>query len=321
MSEFEAPKGRLTVIGESFVDITAGQSNPVPLVRPAGGPLNVAVAAARLGLEVTFVTNYANDLHGHLIEKHLLSSGIAGIACGSVPTSTVTRTLDPKGIADCSASVSWDINGASVPAQAAIEESTHIHTGSLAAVLPPGNNATFALVEAAKERATISYDPNLRTSITPDAVTIRRQVELFVATSDIVRIREEDLSELYPDMTPMKSLQGWLDLGPAVLILTRGADGPVIFSRKGCVAMPGETLPVAYPEGAGESFMAALIAGLSQLHALAASARTRLYSLELPQLHALAAYANHAAAITCSRPGAAFPHIVELGPLSIPQTW
>jgi fructokinase len=318
MSDIEASKERLTVIGESFIDIITSQTDPSPLMRPAGSPINVAVGAARLGLAVTFVTHYADDPHGNLIEKHLKFNNIKGINCGIGPTSTVVTALDPEGIADYSVSIRWDINGASLPAQAAIEESMHVHTGSLAAALPPGNNGTFALIEAAKERATISYDPDFRHSLTSNATTIRRQVELFVAASDVVRVREEDLDWLYPNRTPYKSLQSWLDYGPAVVVLTRGADGPVILSRKGYAAMPGEALPVTYPVGAGESFMAALISGLAQLEALGVKSRTRLYSLELPELHALAAYANQAAAITCSRPGLEPPHMFELGPLRIP---
>lgn len=318
MSDIEAPKERLTIVGESFVDIITSDGDTTPLVRPAGGPINVAVAAARLGLGVTFVTHCANDPHGNLIEKHLKSNSVNGINCGIGPTSTLVTALDPEGIADCSGSIRWDINGASLPAQAAIEESMHVHTGSLAAVLPPGNNATFALVEAAKERATISYDPDFRPCLTPDATTIRRQVELFVAASDVVRVREEDLDWLYPNRTPYNSLQSWLGYGPAIVVLTRGADGPVILSRKGYAAMPGEAVPVTYPVGAGESFMAALISGLAQVQALGAKSRARLYSLDLPELHALAAYANHAAAITCSRPGPEPPDIFELGPLRIP---
>jgi fructokinase len=319
MFDIAATNESLTVVGESFIDVVTSQNNPTPLIRPAGSPVNLAVAAARLGLAVTLVTHFANDPHGHLIQRHLTSNSVIGINWGTGPTSTVLTTLDPDGTADCSVSIRWDVNVASLAAQAAIEQSTHVHTGSLAAVLPPGNNATFALVEAARERATISYDPNFRHSLTPDAPINRRQVELFVAASDIVRAREEDLSWLYPDVTPMKSLQSWLELGPAILILTRGADGPVILSRKGCIAMPGEIVPLAYPVGAGESFMAALLAGLGQIQALGARSRPRLHSLGLPELHTLAAYANHAAAITCSRPEAEFPAIFELGPLSIPQ--
>ncbi|MBT2550805.1 PfkB family carbohydrate kinase [Arthrobacter sp. ISL-65] len=317
MPDIEALKADLTVVGESFVDIITSHNDPLPLVRPAGSPINLAVGAARLGLAVTLVTHYANDWNGHLIEKHLKSNSVIGINCGIGPTSTLMTALDAEGNAEYSASIGWDIHGASLPAQAAVEESTHIHTGSLAAVLPPGNNATFALVQAAREHATISYDPNFRPSFTPDATTIRRQVELFVTASDIVRVREEDLSWLYPDSIPLKSLQSWLHHGPALVVLTRGADGPVILSRKGCAAMPGESLAVPYPSGAGESFMAALISGLAQLKALGARSRTRLYSLGLRDLHALAAYANHAAAITCSRPGAEPPDILELGPLSV----
>lgn len=317
MSNIEALKADLTIVGESFVDIITSHNDPLPLVRAAGSPINIAVGAARLGLRVTLVTHYGNDRHGHFIEKHLKSNGVTGINCGIGPTCTVLTTLDADGSTEGTVSIGWDINGASLAAQAAVEESTHIHAGSLAAVLPPGNNATFALVQAAREHATISYDPNFRPSFTPDATTIRRQVELFVAASDIVRVREEDLSWLYPDSTPLKSLQSWLDYGPAIVVLTRGADGPVILSRKGCAAMPGESLAVADPFGAGESFMAALLSGLAQLKALGARSRTRLYSLGLRDLHALAAYANHAAAITCSRPGADPPDILELGALNM----
>lgn len=316
MLNTEAPKARLTVVGESFVDIVTSPSNPLPLMHPSGGPMNVAVGAARLGLVVTLVTHYANDLNGQLIEKHLNSNGVISIQCGMGPT--VITKLDAEGSAEHSVSVDWDINGASLPVQSAAEETAHLHTRSLAAVLPPGNNVTYALIEAAREAATISYDLNFRPCLTPDAAAVRRQTELFVAASDIVRVREEDLNWLYPDRTPMKSLRSWLDHGPAIVVLTRGSDGPVILSRKGWAAMPGESVTAAHPVGAGESFVAALISGLAQLKARGAGSRTRLYSLGLRELRALAAYANRAAAITCSRPGADPPWTSELGPMSVP---
>jgi fructokinase len=59
--------------------------------------------------------------------------------------------------------------------------------------------------------------------------------------------------------------------------------------------------------------MSGLISGLAQLEALGAGGRQRLNSLTLDQLHALAGYANRAAAITCSRPGANPPRSAELG--------
>jgi fructokinase len=174
-------------------------------------------------------------------------------------------------------------------------------------------------VEAARDRATISYDPNCRPAISADAAAARRQAEVFVAASDIVKASDEDLGWLYPDRAPEATLQAWLELGPAIVALTRGASGPVILSTHGRVEMAAEPIQVADTVGAGDSFMAGLLSGLAQLEALGAGGRQRLRTLTLDQLHALAAYANRAAAITCSRKGANPPAAAELGPLPLPS--
>ncbi|WP_307857084.1 PfkB family carbohydrate kinase [Pseudarthrobacter albicanus] len=96
--------------------------------------------------------------------------------------------------------------------------------------------------------------------------------------------------------------------------MTRGAAGPVILSGKGRVEVAAEPITVADTVGAGDSFMAGLISGLAQLEALGDGGRERLRTLTLDQLHALAAHANRAAAITCSRQGADPARSAELGP-------
>lgn len=293
----------ITVIGESLVDIISDprrpqevqgqvQGNP-PQAHPGGSPLNVAGGVARLGLATNLVTHYAEDRYGLMIEGHLHANGVTTIQGGSAPTSTATATLSSEGAATYVFDISWDITGASLPALAAVEASSHVHTGSIAAVLAPGDQATLALVRAARDHATVSFDPNCRPGISPDVAAARA-----------------------PDRTPEESMAAWLELGPALVALTRGGDGPVIIGRGGRVEMPGETITVADTVGAGDSFMAGLISGLAQLDALGAPARARLRSLAPRELHTLAAYANRAAAITCSRPGATPPTSAELGSLT-----
>lgn len=313
---------RVVVIGESLVDIISDPRQPEAVqVHPGGSPLNVAVGAARLGLRTSLVTHYAGDRHGLLIEEHLNTNRVQVINGGTTPTSTALATLGPDGAADYTFSITWEINGTALPALAAVEVSTHVHTGSIATVLPPGDQGTLALVQAAREHATVSYDPNCRPGLSPDADLARQKAELFVAASDVVKASDEDLCWLYPDRTPDETLEAWLALGPAVVAVTRGAAGPVILSRNGRVEMVAESTAVADTVGAGDSFMAGLIAGLAQLGALGAEGgRTRLYSLTPEELKALAAYANRAAAITCSRQGANPPRKDELGPLTWAST-
>ncbi|WPU10305.1 carbohydrate kinase [Pseudarthrobacter oxydans] len=307
----------ITIIGESLVDIIeAPGRGSAQQVHPGGSPLNVAVGCARLGLGTRLVTHYGDDVHGKLIAGHLRTNNVEPIVGGSLPTSSALASLDATGAAEYTFNISWDVNGASIPALAAVQGSLHVHTGSIATVLAPGNKAVRGLAEAARPHATVSFDPNCRPAISGNVEAARREAEDFVAASDIVKASDEDLRWLYPGRTLDESLAAWLALGPALVALTRGADGPVVLTRQGRVEMPGETVAVADTVGAGDSFMAALIAGLAQRDALGAANRPRLRSLSPEDLDALAAYANRAAAITCSRPGANPPTSAELGSLS-----
>jgi fructokinase len=308
----------ITVIGESLVDIIDDQRRGItaPEMHPGGSPLNVAIGCARLDLCTKLVTHFAEDRYGRMIADHLDSNGVGSIVGGSEPTSTALASLDAAGAAQYTFSIGWDINGASIPALAAAESSLHVHTGSIATALPPGNKSVRGLIEGARQHATVSFDPNCRRAISPDVAAAREQAEDFVAASDIVKASDEDLGWLYPNRTLEESMAAWLDLGPSLVALTRGAMGPVLMTGQGRVEMPGEPIEVADTVGAGDSFMAGLISGLAQLHMLGAAGRPHLRNLSVDDLHALAAYANRAAAITCSRQGANPPTSAELGPLT-----
>lgn len=170
-------------------------------------------------------------------------------------------------------------------------------------MLAPGVEAALGLLEGARERATTSFDPNCRPVIGPDVAVARTQAERFVTVSDIVKASDEDLAWLYRTGRRRRAWQPGGNLGPALVALMRGASGPVILTRQGSAEMAAEPVSVADTGGAGDSFMAALICGLDQLAALGRGGRQRIRSLSRDELQALAAYANHAAAITCARRG------------------
>lgn len=312
---FSAKDATVTVIGESLVDIIVDPSAQTRTAHPGGSPLNVAVGCARLGLATNLITHYGDDPDGRLIDNHLQYNSVSVLTGGTACTSNATATVGADGNATYAFNINWDIHGASLPALASVQASAHVHTGSIATVLPPGDDACFVLLQAAKGHATISYDPNCRPAISPDVDAARRQAEMFVSASDIVKASDEDLEWLYPHRAAEKSLAAWLELGPAMAALTRGAAGPVILTRYGRVEAAAEKVAVADTVGAGDAFMAALIAGLATLGALGATGRQRLQTLTMNELHAIAVYANRAAAITCSRPGAIPPYIAELGTL------
>jgi fructokinase len=79
--------------GEALVDVLPGGR-----VVPGGGPLNAAVAAARLGAPAAFVGRVSTDADGDRIWAHLQASGVELTAAqrGPEPTARAVVELAPS---------------------------------------------------------------------------------------------------------------------------------------------------------------------------------------------------------------------------------
>ncbi len=224
----------------------------MPETHPGGSPLNVAVGCARLDLRTNLVTHFADDPHGLMIAEHLANNGVGAIVGGSLPTSTALATLDAAGRRPILVLHQLGHQRGLHPGPGAVESSIHVHTGSIATVLSPGNTSVRRLSRPPAPHATVSFDPNCRPAISPDAAGARHQAEDFVAASDIVKASDEDLRWLYPDRTLDESMTAWLELGPALIALTRGADGPVLlYTAAGVSKCRVNPSPWRTPSGPG----------------------------------------------------------------------
>lgn len=308
------PEGAgMLVIGESLVDVVHDDTRQATVEHPGGSPMNVAVGTARLGIPTTLITAFGEDRHGRVIEGHLVSNGVdvinAGVKAGSARTSTASARIGTDGAATYSFDIEWDISaagdGALLPAAA------HVHTGSIATVLTPGCEDVLRLLERVQPTSTISFDPNCRPSVTPDRDEARRAVERFVALSDIVKASDEDLAWLYPETELTDVMAAWLALGACLVVVTRGGQGSLAATRSTQVSEEAIPVDVVDTVGAGDSFMAALLAGLQRRNVLGAGDRSRIAGLDHLTLQQLLLFAATAAAITCSRAGANPPSLSE----------
>ncbi len=96
----------------------------------------------------------------------------------------------------------------------------------------------------------------------------RPRVERLVALADVVKASDEDIAWLYPDAAVADVQARWLALGPALVVVTRGAEGADALVARGSVHVAAPTTEVADTIGAGDSFMAGLLAALSDLKLL-----------------------------------------------------
>jgi|SRR5450631_3696995 len=302
---------RTLVIGESLIDVVEG-TDGFRQEHVGGSPANVAVGLARLGHDVTFATRLGHDEPGARIARHLEGEGIwlTDDSVGGQPTSVATSRLDATGAASYDFDLAWEL----IEIQR-LEGLTHVHTGSIAATLEPGASAVLTTLQGARPSATISYDPNTRPSMMGDPHEVRAKIEQLIGLSDVVKASDEDIAWLYDSASLSDVLRLWGQLGPALMVVTRGDKGAVIG-----LSITGELSSVDAPVvdvvdtvGAGDSFMAGLLCGLLDASLLGGlQARKRLQSASLADVRPAVNRALACAAITVSRAGANPPHLAEL---------
>ncbi|MDR2454201.1 MAG: carbohydrate kinase [Bifidobacteriaceae bacterium] len=308
-------QARALVIGEALIDIVPSGSQTKEL--PGGSPMNVAIALGRLGRQVELATWVGRDARGQAIRDHLAASQVA-LAPGSdgaERTSTATVALDASNQAQYAFDLHWDFQPPGA-AKTLAEAFAVLHTGSLATVVEPGAAKVAALLQSLAQlpdaAPTLAYDPNLRPALAPDPAALRPGVEALAAAADLVKASDEDLRFLYPGEDPEAVARRWADLGPALVVLTRGGAGAIAFAGPITLNAQAKRSAVVDTVGAGDTFMGGLIDGLWSLGLVGAAARPRLRAITETQLLRAMDRAAAAAAVTVSRAGANPPWASEL---------
>lgn len=307
----------IVVCGEALMDVFAEGESPAGLTLCAhdgGSPFNLAIGLARLGVATTFFGGLSNDLFGARLTRKLLSEGVHTDTApySDAPTALVMVSLDDAG------SPTYRFYGersaernitqqdlARVPRDAAM-----IHVGSYCTVVEPVASSLRTLIERQRGTSLLSYDPNVRLTIEPDLERWRDALEWMLARVDLVKISDEDLASLYPDMDTSEFIAKALTAGAALVVVTRGARGVVACSAAGVrLELPAQAVNIVDTVGAGDSFQAALLAWLTQ-HEV--RGRDDLAALDLLALEAAMLFASQAAAITCGRRGPDLPRRQDL---------
>ncbi|MFC7489698.1 MULTISPECIES: carbohydrate kinase family protein [unclassified Knoellia] len=297
---------RVLVVGETLVDIVHTPDGAVA-EHVGGSPANVAMGIARLGHDTVLATTLGDDDHGTRCTEQITSHGVTieNLDAGQHPTSTALATIDDSGAAEYDFDLHWDLRPVT-----GLDRVAHVHTGSIAATLTPGEAVVTQTLAAAREHATISYDPNVRPSIMGTVDEVRDRVEELIALSDVVKASEDDVAWLYAGESLPDVMAAWGRLGPGLVVITRGGDGVAYrVSATGELAQaPARVDTVADTVGAGDSFMAGLVSGMLDAGLLGdADARQRLREATLDAVAGSVSRALATSAITVGRAGAYAP--------------
>ncbi len=305
------PGTPVVVIGEILVDIVRSPDGSTQ-EHVGGSPANVALGLSRLAHDTHFATLVGTDDRGARCRTHVESGGVhllPGSTSPTHPTSTAMATIDAAGGATYDFDLYWDLPPVLLP-----EGTGHVHTGSIATTLTPGEARVTDALTRAREHATISYDPNMRPSIMGEAGLIRARVEELVALADVVKCSEDDLEWLYAGQPPTQVMARWAGLGASLVVVTLGGDGVTWRAPDGT---EGSALArvdaVVDTVGAGDSFMAGLLSGLLDAGLLGGpDARSRLHDAGSQDIVPAIERALTTSGVTVQRAGAYAPTREEI---------
>jgi sugar/nucleoside kinase (ribokinase family) len=260
----------ITVIGDSTLDVTArapeapraGGDVPARIsISPGGQGANVAVRLARAGEDVRLATAIADDSAGRMLAEALEADGVAVAQLGAKRSGLVVSlvdatgeramlsdrvTLDPTALAAACAGARW----VHCSGYALADDATGEAVAELLGSLPQ------ATVSAAG--GSLPEDP---------ARAARVRARLAAADVDLLILAREEAAALLD--RPLPSLAAAADglagaFPELIAVVTGGAAGSAAAGPGFALSVPAveQLTPVVDATGAGDAYVAALIAGL-----------------------------------------------------------
>ena len=273
---------------------------------PGGAPANVAVGLSRLGLESGFIGKVGDDPFGDFLrttleEYRVDTSGlISGTGCRTTLAFVASRSDGMKDI------ICYRNPGADMLLSPDEIDETYIqsadlfHYGSVSLSHQPSRDATLKAIRCAKDSgAFLSYDPNLRLVLWDSPADAKRWIWEAMPYADVAKLAEEEW-EFVTDTRDLQRGSGRiLEAGVDLVVVTRGEHGCYFNDGHHQGYVDGFQVDVVDPLGAGDGFVAAMLAKLMQ----AVEAGRNPLRLDEDQLRSILTYANAAGALSTQRLG------------------
>jgi fructokinase len=296
-------------LGEALVDLVSTKSgvrlDQAPAFRKAAGgaPANVAVGLARLGCRSAFIGAFGVDSLGAFLAATLARAGVdLGPTCRSKQrTALALVSLAADGDRDFlfygDRPAHFDLR-LTPRMRAIIRRARIFHFGSISLIAEPARSATLAAIdEARRAGALVSYDPNLRLNLWPNARVARQAIRTTFPLADVVKVNEDELAFLTGTRSVAAGLAALATMGSRLVVATLGAEGCAYRSPSGEGKVAGFQARVVDTTGAGDAFVAGLLCGL--LSSPDAAALSPVGA----ELEAVLIFANAAAALSTERRG------------------
>ncbi len=301
--------------GDALIDMLprmSGEDQTCFLPAPGGAIFNTAIALARLGEDVSFLSGISNDSFGQLLIESLHESNVDTKYC---VRSQRPSTLAFVNFVDGDAQYTfYDENSAGRmvleadigPMPTSINA---MHFGGISLIEEPCGSTYEWLFNQRHSNTVLSLDPNIRQNFIKDQAQHRARVARMISKSDIVKVSDDDLVWIANGLSSEALIQSWFDDATKLVLVTHGSLGVTAFTSSIEVRRSADKAMVVDTVGAGDVFNAGILSGLNKFGLLT---KKRLSSLSSESLESCLSLACKAAAFTVSQTGANSPWLDQL---------
>ncbi len=254
-------------IGEMVIDFIPGEEAGSFIRNAGGAPANVAIAAARNGLDTGVCCKVGADDFGRFLIKTLQDEGVR-VLCGTLCEEATTTMAFVSLGEDGERSFTFARKpGADMflkefeVLEEDIAAATVVHAGSCSLSAEPVASATRKALRLGHEMGKIvSFDINYRNLMwKDDKESCAKAVEEILTYVDILKISEEEV-----DMAGGEENIPTLMKGKAIkaVILTLGANGAKVFFDNRSFTIDGRTVNAVDATGAGDAFWGGFLSSM-----------------------------------------------------------
>ncbi|CAN5825905.1 carbohydrate kinase [soil metagenome] len=268
--------GKIVALGEVVADIYRSESEFTVEMRfnakPGGAPANVAVAASRLGAEAAFVGSVGDDLFGNFIMEALRAEGVDtnGVRRCEPPTRTTLAfvEIDDEGDREFtfyrSDPAADELLSPDDISEELLRGASFVNFGSIPLIKDPVASATMELARLADESGvSVAFDVNLREHLWESLDAAREAVDPLFDVSRIVKLSDDELSPLLGVDNVDEAAEVLLERGVELVLVSLGPAGAFYATSTFSGKVPGFEVEVVDATGAGDAFLAATLAHLS----------------------------------------------------------
>lgn len=262
------------ILGEAVVDlISTGIVNSLEdadnFQKFAGGEVsNLAMNLSRMGFQTSLGACVGQDSFGAFLQNQFTEAGIDLSffqTTSEVPTTSIyiaRQTNTPDFIVYRGADRYLTLTDELI---STISASSAVHTSAFALSQDPSRSTIYQLLKAAHQaELLISLDPNFHPGIWPDLADYLGFLKEIFQLVTVTKPSLDDSIRIFgPGKEPSEYLELFLELGPAIVVLTLGSQGALVGTSTGeRVHILANSIPVVDVTGAGDAFWSGLLTGL-----------------------------------------------------------